>query len=369
MNQEVNRGTILVVDDEVNIRRALQMTLESEGYVVHVCDNPLVAYRLLTERIFSLAILDIRMGQISGIDLFSKLRADGIYVPVIFVSGNASLSEAVQASRVGAFDFVEKPFSAEKITLTVERCLEHEALKCRVAELTSEGRSAGNRKFIGNSPAARQTLADAEKVARSSATVLIQGESGTGKELIAQLIHDQSERRARAFVKVNCSAIPETLIESELFGYERGAFTGAQSAKRGFFEQANGGTLFLDEIGDMSLHAQSKVLRALQSSEIQKLGSEKILRVDVRIIAATHRNLTEEVRSGRFREDLFYRISVVPVQTLPLRERREDVPLLITWFMKTYCARNNLREKLIDDDLLRELSHYDCRGTYANFKI
>jgi two-component system nitrogen regulation response regulator NtrX len=359
MNSERESIKILVVDDEANVRRSLQLALQNEGYTVHVCDHPIQAFRMLAAEPYDLAILDIKMEDISGVELFQKMVSSLISTPVIFVSGNASLSEAALAVRSGAFDFIEKPFNSEKLAITVQRCLEFAALKAKVEAIKSGEKTS---EMIGHSRALRELSLQIAKVAPTQATVLIQGESGTGKELIAQQIHQQSDRAKRSFVKVNCSAIPETLLESELFGFEKGAFTGATHSKRGYFEQAHFGTLFLDEIGDMSLTAQAKVLRAIQNSEIQKLGSERTLPINVRLVAATNRDLKQDVASGRFREDLFYRLSVVPIQVAPLRERPEDIPLLIRWFCERYCSLNGLKNKAIDPIVIDTLSHYSWPG-------
>lgn len=360
MNLRPELTQILVVDDEANVRRALQIGLQNEGYTVHVCELAIEAFRRLTTEAYDLAILDIKLGEISGVELFQKMLQAGISTPVIFISGNASLSEAVQAVRSGAFDFLEKPFTSEKLAITVQRCLEYTAFKA-TAELHNH-QGTGNSKMVGHSRVVQKIFQEIDKVARTQATVLILGESGTGKELIARQIHDQSDRAKRPFIKVNCSAIPETLIESELFGFEKGAFTGANQAKRGYFEQAHFGTLFLDEIGDMSLSAQAKVLRAIQNAEIQKLGSERIQPINIRLVAATHRDLKQDVAEGKFREDLYYRISVVPIHVPPLRERPEDIPLLIAWFCRRYCTVNGLKERTFDPAVLEILRSYTWPG-------
>jgi DNA-binding NtrC family response regulator len=360
----IEPGTVrvAVIDDEKNIRRSIQIALETGGYRVSVFQEAIKGFEALQAEDFDLAIVDIRLEGVDGLQLFRKIRAEGLSIPVIFISGNASLSEAVEAVRLGAFDFLEKPFSSEKLLLCIERCLEHQLLKAKIKALELSGRSGLEHEMVGESRAIRKIIEDASKVAGSDATVLIQGESGTGKELVAKMIHDRSKRADRPFIKVNCSAIPENLIESELFGYERGAFTGAVQAKRGQFELANRGTLFLDEIGDMALSAQAKVLRAIQSREIQKLGSEKSVPVDVRIIAATHKNLRAEALKGAFREDLFYRIAVVPIETVPLREHTEDIPVLAGWFVKQICRKNGFREKRVASEVLDALRDYAWPG-------
>jgi DNA-binding NtrC family response regulator len=351
--------TILVLDDEKNIRRSIEIALEQEGMHVLSAHDPAAALRMLTERVIDALILDIRLGEVDGIAFFRRLQAEGLAVPTIFISGHATLSEAAQAARIGGFDFLEKPFSAEKILISVQRCLEHASLQRRLERMDLH---EATRRIVGDSPAIRQVVAEALRVAATQANVLITGESGTGKELIANTIHAHSARKDGPFVKVNCSAIPENLVESELFGYERGAFTGANGARRGLFEAAHRGTVFLDEIGDLSLAAQAKILRVVQNGEVQKLGSDRTTHVDVRVISGTHKDLRQAVSESRFREDLFYRLSVVPLRVPPLRERAEDIPLLVRFFVKQLCEKNNLREKQLDDDVVSELKRYAWPG-------
>jgi two-component system nitrogen regulation response regulator NtrX len=351
--------TILVLDDEKNIRRSIEIALEQEGMHVLSAHDPAAALRMLTERVIDALILDIRLGDVDGLAFFRKLQADGLAVPTIFISGHATLSEAAQAVRIGGFDFLEKPFSAEKILVTVQRCLERASLRDRLARVNVQKPSGS---IVGDSPAIRQIIAETQRVAATHASVLITGESGTGKELVANSIHAHSARKDGPFVKVNCSAIPENLIESELFGYERGAFTGATIARRGLFESAHRGTLFLDEIADLSLAAQAKILRVVQSGEMQKLGAQRAMQVDVRIVAGSHKDLRQAIIEGKFREDLFFRLSVVPLRVPPLRERAEDIPLLVGFFIKQLCEKNNLRHKEVDDEVFDELKRYAWPG-------
>src|SRR3984957_17957043 len=310
--------------------------------------DPASALRFLNERIIDLLILDIKLGEIDGIELFKIVRTTGFEVPTIFISGNATLTQAAEAVKIGAFDFLEKPFSAERIVVAVKRCLEFSALKERLG--LSEARH-GQETLIGDSPAIKKVIGAALKVARTGANVLISGESGTGKELVANAIHAHGERKAMPFVKVNCSAIPENLIESELFGYVKGAFTGAAAIKRGLFEVAHRGTLFLDEVADLSLGAQAKILRVVQSGEMQKIGSEEAITVDVRVLSGTHKELKEQVAAGLFREDLYYRLNVVPLRVPSLRERPEDIPLLAQFFAHRACEKNNIKDKPVDDEV------------------
>jgi two-component system nitrogen regulation response regulator NtrX len=351
--------TVLVLDDEKNIRRAIEIALTDEGMHVVSAHDPAAAMRVLHERIVDLMILDIRLGEIDGLAFFRRMQADGFAIPTIFISGNATLTEAAQAVKIGAFDFVEKPFSAERIAVAVTRCLEMSSMKERLRLIEEQRPSM---QIVGDSPAILKLVGEASRVASTQANVLITGESGTGKELVANMIHAQSARASCPFVKVNCSAIPETLAESELFGYESGAFTGARSNRKGLFEVAHRGTIFLDEVADLSLGAQAKILRVVQTGELQKVGSEKTLQVDVRIISGTHKDLRTCVSEGSFREDLFYRLSVVPLRVPALRERPEDIPLLARYFAARLCEKNNIREKPIDDEVLGELRRYRWPG-------
>jgi two-component system, NtrC family, nitrogen regulation response regulator NtrX len=351
--------TVLVLDDEKNIRRAIEMALGDEGMHVVSAHDPAAAMRVLHERIVDLMILDIRLGEIDGLAFFRRMQADGFNLPTIFISGNATLTEAAQAVKIGAFDFVEKPFSAERIAVAVRRCLEMSTMKERLRLIEAQRPAM---QIVGDSPAIVKLVAEASRVAATQANVLITGESGTGKELVANMIHAQSARAPGAFVKVNCSAIPEALAESELFGHESGAFTGARGNKKGLFEVAHRGTIFLDEVADLSLSAQAKILRVVQTGELQKVGSEKALQVDVRVLCGTHKDLRACVAGGQFREDLFYRLSVVPLRVPALRERPDDIPLLARFFAARLCEKNNIREKPIDDEVLAELRRYHWPG-------
>jgi two-component system nitrogen regulation response regulator NtrX len=359
VSESPSSATILVVDDEKNIRRAIEMALEPEGMRVLTAHDPASALRFLQERIVDLLILDIKLGEIDGIELYKIVQTAGFEVPTLFISGNATLTQVAEAVKIGAFDFLEKPFSAERIVVAVKRCLEFSALKERLR--LSEARH-GTETLIGDSPAIKKVVAAALKVARTGANVLINGESGTGKELVANAIHTHSDRREMPFVKVNCSAIPENLIESELFGYIRGAFTGATANKRGLFEVAHRGTIFLDEVADLSMAAQAKILRVVQSGEMQKVGSEEATTVDVRVLSGTHKDLKNQVAAGLFREDLYYRLNVVPIRVPSLKERPDDIPLLARFFAHRVCEKSNVKDKAIDDDVLSELKRYRWPG-------
>jgi two-component system, NtrC family, nitrogen regulation response regulator NtrX len=353
------RPTILVLDDEKNIRKSIEIALEPEGYEVIAAHDAAAALRTLNERIVDLLILDIRLGEIDGLTFFRKLQAEGAALPAIFISGHATLTEAAQAVKLGGFDFLEKPFSAEKLAVVVRRCLEYSGLKARLSAAQTQTLSV---QIVGDSPEIKRLVADALRVAATSASVLIAGESGSGKELIANIIHAHSARTEGPFVKVNCSAIPENLIETELFGHERGAFTGAAAPKRGLFETAHRGTIFLDEIADLSLPAQAKILRVLQSGELQKVGAERPIKVDVRVLSGTHKDLRRAVADGAFREDLFYRLNVVPLRAPSLRERTQDIPLLAAFILRRLCLKNNVKEKPIDEEVLWELKRYHWPG-------
>jgi DNA-binding NtrC family response regulator len=352
VSDSISPPTILVLDDEKNIRRAIEWALEPEGMRVLTAHDPAAALRFLQDRIIDLLILDIKLGEIDGLELFKIVQAAGFEVPTLFISGNATLTQAAEAVKIGAVDFLEKPFRAERIVVAVKRCLEFSALKERLR--LSEARH-GPEAVVGDSPAIKKAIAVALKVARTGANVLIAGESGTGKELVANAIHAHSDRQTMPLVKVNCSAIPENLIESELFGYTKGAFTGATANKRGLFEVAHRGTIFLDEVADLSLGAQAKILRVVQSGELQKIGSEEAITVDVRVLSGTHKDLKTQVAAGLFREDLYYRLNVVPIRVPSLKERPDDIPLLAQFFVHRVCEKNNMKDKAIDEGVLSEL--------------
>jgi len=359
MSEATSRATVLVLDDEKNIRRSIELALEQEDLQVISAADVSSALRVLHERIVEVLVIDIQLGEIDGITFFRKVLADGFSIPAIFISGHATLSQAAEAVKSGAFDFIEKPFTAEKITVTVRRCLEMAAIKERLRLADAH---AGPSDIVGESRIIKQVIADAAKVAKTNANVLITGESGTGKELVASAIHAQSPRCEGPMVKVNCSAIPESLLESELFGYEKGAFTGAASHKKGLFEAAHRGTIFLDEVADLSLPAQAKILRVLQNGEIQKVGSHQTVKVDARVISGTHKDLKQAVAEGTFREDLYYRLNVVPIKVPSLRERPDDIALLVSVFTRRICEKNHLRPKALDDDVVWELQRYSWPG-------
>ncbi len=360
--------TILVVDDEKNIRRTLRMVLEGEGFEVLEAGSAEEALPMIEESAPDLVVLDVRLPGMSGVEALERIRkersADAL--PIVVVSGHASLSEAVQAVQRGANDFLEKPLDRDRMLVSLKNAL---AMKRLARELAALKRDAGRRyEMIGESPAMKRLYSEIEKVAPTRGRVLITGESGTGKELVARAIHKLSPRAAAAFVKVNCAAIPAELIESELFGHERGAFTGAQGRKRGLFEVAHQGTLFLDEIGDMSLAAQAKVLRALQNGEITRVGGDATVAVDVRVIAATNKDLEVAVGKGEFREDLYFRLNVVPIKSPSLRDRLEDVPQLARAFLEEFCAENGMRTKPVEAEVTEALVEHHWPGNVRELR-
>ena len=362
-NGQSYRASILVVDDESSIRESLRMILEYEGYRVAEAPSARLALDRLSERPADAVVLDVKMPEMDGLELLRVLRERGFEMPVVMISGHADVATAVEATRRGAFDFFEKPLERERVLLSLRNAVES-------FRLQSESRTRREEvdELIGSSPALRRLRETIDRAAPTPATVLVTGESGTGKELVARAIHRGSPRSAGPLVQVNCAAIPDELIESELFGHEKGSFTGAVRRQSGKFVVADGGTIFLDEVGDMSARTQAKVLRVLQNGEVEPVGAEKTIRVDVRVIAATNRDLEEEIAGGRFREDLFYRLNVIPIRTPPLRERLEDVPLLVDYFVRRYARQNNYRAKPFADDALAQLQALPWRGNIRELK-
>ncbi len=362
--------TILVVDDEKNIRRTLQLVLEGEGYRVIGAESAELGLEILSNPNMpvDMAIFDVKLPQMSGLEALERIRGEEATkdTPVIVISGHATVNDAVHAIKLGASDFFEKPLARERVLVSVKNVLETAHAKRALAEVSRE--QLAKYEMIGKAGPILRIFHEIEKVAPTKAGVLISGESGTGKELIARAIHRLSPRKDESFVKVNCAAIPRELIESELFGHEKGAFTGAQTRRRGFFEQAHGGTLFLDEIGDMDLVAQAKVLRALQSGEISRVGSEHVIHVDVRVLAATNKDLAKGVESGSFREDLFFRLNVFPLRSPSLRERVEDIPLLAHAFMQSFAKENGTKPKPIDDAVVSALVARKWPGNVRELK-
>ncbi len=364
---DATKPSILVVDDEPNIRRALRMVLEPEGYAIVEAESAERALEVLGAEPVDLGIFDIRLPGMDGLALLSKARELWRDLPVLVVSGNADAADIVDAMRRGASDFIPKPVDRERVLVSVKNALSRRTLEEKVQALSSRERRFSD-EMLGESPAMLKLREEIAKVAPTAGRVLVVGESGTGKELVAAEIHRLSKRAAGPFVKVNCAAIPAELIESELFGHEKGSFSGAAARRRGQFEVAHGGTLFLDEIGDMSPSAQAKVLRALQTGEITRVGSEKSINVDVRVVAATNKDLEAEVREGNFREDLFFRLNVVPLRAPPLRERLEDVSLLAERFFQLAVRENGLRPKAVDAAVYDKLRAYRWPGNVRELR-
>ena len=359
-------ASILIVDDEEPILTSLSCILRDEGYDVAVVKNGLEALRVYTMDPPDLMLLDIWMPEMDGMETLRRVREVAPTAQIMMMSGHGSIETAVKAIKLGAYDYIEKPLSLENVTLRVKHALDQHRLEQENRTL----RTSVQRKFelVGQAPAMQQLRQLIETAGPTNSRVLIGGENGTGKELVARAIHQHSARAGRTFVAVNCAAIPETLIESELFGHEKGSFTGATSMKRGQFEQADGGTLFLDEIADMSLNTQAKVLRALQEQQFTRVGGTKLMKVDVRVLAASNKDLIKEIEKGLFREDLFYRLNVVPIIVPPLRERREDVPLLIRHFMKVHAEEQGLRMKEISPDAMIVFQQYDWPGNIRELR-
>lgn len=353
-------ASILVVDDEESILASLSSILEDEGYEVTVGKSGADALRAYTTDPPDLMLLDIWMPELDGLETLRRVRELVPTAQVMMMSGHGSIETAVKAIKLGAYDYIEKPLSLENVTLRVKHALDQYRLEQENRSL----RTKVQRKFelVGQSTAMQQLRQLIETAGPTNSRVLIGGENGTGKELVARAIHEHSARADKPFVAVNCAAIPETLIESELFGHEKGSFSGATSMKRGQFEQADGGTLFLDEIGDMSLNTQAKVLRALQEQQFTRVGGTKLMKVDVRVLAASNKDLLKEIEKGTFRDDLFYRLNVVPIIVPPLRERREDIPLLVRHFMKMHAEEQGLRSRDISPEAMEVFQQYDWPG-------
>jgi two-component system nitrogen regulation response regulator GlnG len=330
----MSQGTILVADDEELIRRVLADALRELGYTVETADTGAAAWARLQERTFDLAFVDIRMPELYGLDLLERVKAAQLSTPIIIMTGQTTLNNAIEAMKRGAFDYLPKPFDLNEVSALAARALEARHLTAAQGQSPLTAVRGGSEQLIGHSVAMQQVYKTIGRVVKSDATILLQGESGTGKELVARVVHHYSDRWRAPFVGINCSAIPADLLESEFFGHERGAFTGAVERRIGKFEQAAGGTLFLDEIADMPLALQAKLLRVLQEREFTRVGGRETLKADVRVIAATNRELTSAVREGQFREDLYFRLRVVPITLPPLRQRREDIPELIAFFLE-----------------------------------
>ncbi len=352
--------TILVADDEAGIRESLRRLLEYEKYRVVLAEDGKTALRKVDTEVVDLVLLDIKMPGMDGMEVLTRLHESRSDLPVVIISGHGTIQTAVEATRLGAFDFIEKPIDADRILLVIRNGLEKGKLLRENNSLKEEIQR--KTQIIGEHPQMLAIMETLKKVAPTNARVLVMGENGTGKELVARAIHDMSTRAKEAFVEVNCAAIPEELIESELFGHEKGAFTGAVARRVGKFQLADGGTLFLDEVGDMSLSAQAKVLRVLQEAQFERVGGTQTMRVDVRVVAATNKDLNEEAQTGRFREDLFYRLNVVPIMIPPLRKRISDLPLLVDYFLEATAKELGQRPKRLSRRAMDMLKEYSWPG-------
>lgn len=360
------RHHILIVDDEESIRSTLGGILEDEGYRVSLAINGQEALNFVSEQMPHLVLLDIWMPGIDGMEVLERLKDIAPHMPVIMISGHGNIETAVRATKLGAQDFIEKPLSLDKIVHTVQNSLEFARIE-EENRLLKEGIEA-KYEMIGQSPSFQMLQEQISIAAPTDGWVLITGDNGTGKELVARQIHMNSRRKSRPFVEVNCAAIPDELIESELFGHEKGAFTGATQKRRGKFDLADGGTIFLDEIADMSLKTQAKVLRILQEQTFERVGGSEPINVDVRVIAATNKELEEEIRKERFREDLYFRLNVIPLQVPPLRERKEDILLFVDFFSKKFAERSGLVNKKFTRNATEALTNYDWPGNVRELK-
>ncbi len=358
--------SILIVDDENSIRQSLEGILEDEGFKTSFAATGEECLTLIQTEDPDLILLDIWMPGIDGLETLKRIKQLRPHQLVVMMSGHGSIETAVKATRLGASDFIEKPLSLEKVLLSIQNAL-------KIGQLVAENKALKEKigrdyQMIGTSLAIDQLKQQIKMAAPSSGWVLINGENGTGKELVARAIHQQSTRAEKPFVEVNCAAIPEELIESELFGHEKGAFTGATAARKGKFDQANGGTLFLDEIGDMSLKTQAKILRILQEQKFDRVGGNRTIQVDVRVIAATNKNLQKEIKVGNFREDLFFRLNVLPFQVPPLRKRKDDIPQLCRHFLQYFCGKESREIKSITKEAFNALLAYDWPGNVRELK-
>ena len=359
-------GRVLIVDDEPNIITVLEDILADEGHIVYSAKSAGEALDLISKNEIDLYFIDIWLPDLDGLLLLEKIRALEIREPVIMISGHGSIDIAVKATKMGAYDFLEKPLSLERIVNVSANALE--ALILRRENVKLKLGAAFEDEMIGNSPALEPIRLAIERSAGTNARVFITGENGTGKELVARAIFKNSKRADKPFVKINCAAIPDDLIESELFGHEKGAFTGAIARRMGKFEQANGGTLFLDEICDMSQNAQAKVLRVLQEMKLERVGGSETISVDVRVIAATNVDIKRAVEEGKFREDLYFRLNVIPIEVPPLRNRKDDIPVLVNYFLQKFYIEHGLSEKTVSTDAMERLVSYEWPGNVRELK-
>jgi two-component system nitrogen regulation response regulator NtrX len=360
---------VLIVDDERSILTSLRDILEDEGYIVQTAGSALEAKELLEVHKndnFHAAFVDIWMDKMDGLQLLDWMQESNFNIPVIIMSGHGTIETAVKAVKKGAYDFIEKPLSLEKVLLVLQHALKELALIKENDELKRKGQQPYE--IIGESSEIQGVMEQIKIAAPSEGWVLINGENGTGKELVAKQIHFHSLRKNKPFVELNCAAIPENLIESELFGYEIGAFEGATKQKLGKFDQASGGTLFLDEIGDMSLKTQAKILRVLQEQSYERIGGNEVIKADIRIITASNKNLQEEIQDGKFREDLYYRLNVIPIDLPPLRNRKGDIPILVNYFLAQFCRNEQRQKKEMGEDAMESLISYNWPGNIRELK-
>jgi DNA-binding NtrC family response regulator len=359
------KAHLLIVDDDHNTLASLSRAFRLAGHEATVCDNAARAVDLLRAQTFDVILSDVVMPGKSGLELLEDLKKAGVKTPIVLISGQANIEMAVKATKLGALDFLEKPLSTEKLLVTVENAL-------RLSRLEEENRELrqrlGKHELVGSGPAMNKLMAQIDRVAASETRVCILGETGTGKELVARAIHEKSPRQERPFITLNCAAVPAELIESELFGHEKGAFTGAAVRHLGKFEQAHGGTLFLDEIGDMPVAMQAKLLRVLEEGEVERVGGDKPIKVNVRVVVATHRNLEDLVKQNAFRRDLFHRIYVFPLMLPPLRERPEDFPGLVAHFARQVASQNGWKEKIFAEEAIGELRKYGWPGNVRELR-
>ena len=369
---------ILIIDDERGIRNTLREILADEGHNVEVAENGINGLQMATKNAYDLIFSDIKMPEMDGIEVLSAIKNTGEYAnqntpiasaetPIVMITGHGDVETAVQALKLGAYDFLLKPLDLNRILITTKNALESKQLRQETKQLRKKVAAKGSQ-MIGESAAINRVRAIIDKVAPTEARVLITGPNGTGKEVVAHLIHQQSQRANAPMVEVNCAAIPSELIESELFGHMKGSFTGAVKDRSGKFEQADGGTLFLDEIGDMSLAAQTKVLRALQENEITRVGSDKSIKVNVRVLAATNKNLQAEIEKGNFREDLFHRLNVIPIHVPSLNERLDDIPLLVQYFAEQICQEQGIATKSFEPEAIKALQQLDWTGNIRQLR-
>lgn len=357
---------VLIIDDDQPIRNALRGILEDEGYKVEEAEDGVQALDLVLKNKYDAALLDIKMPKMDGLEVLDRVFEITMEMPVIMISGHGDIKSAVECIKKGAFDFIQKPIDLNRLVITIRNATMNSNLIDETKKL--KRKVTHSYPIIGESEAITKVKEMIDRVAPTEAKVLITGDNGTGKELVARWLHEKSERAQNPFVEVNCAAIPSELIESELFGHEKGAFTSAHKQRKGKFEQANGGTLFLDEIGDMSLSAQSKVLRALQDKKVSRVGSDKLIDVDVRVVAATNKNLKEEIKENRFREDLYHRLSVIIIEVPSLNTRKEDIPLLADYFIKDICREGGQKPKPITDGALEALKEIEWTGNVREFR-